>query len=107
MEVRNIRWAERGLAVAAAEQQDEQLQVLAQLADVIGRVAGELFQGGGEAGGSRASQPLRNCSISASSAASAASSLISGMGFTGFWGGWRRPLSPEAHGCLESEGCAG
>jgi crotonobetainyl-CoA:carnitine CoA-transferase CaiB-like acyl-CoA transferase len=32
----------RGLAVAAAEQEGEPLQVLAQLVDVIGGMAGEL-----------------------------------------------------------------
>jgi hypothetical protein len=45
------RAAEQGLAVAAADQEDKPLQVRAQLADVVGGVAGELFQGGGKAGG--------------------------------------------------------
>jgi hypothetical protein len=75
-------WAEELLTVAAAEQEDEAFQVLAQLGQAVGGVANELFQGCGEAGGSRASQPSRNCSISASSAASAASSLMPGMGIT-------------------------
>ena len=43
--------AEQGLAVASAEQEHEPLQVLAQLADVIGGVANEVLQGGAEAGG--------------------------------------------------------
>jgi hypothetical protein len=42
------RAAEQGLAVAAAaDQEDKPLQVRAQLADAVGGVAGELFQGGG------------------------------------------------------------
>jgi hypothetical protein len=45
------RAAEQGLAVAAADQEDKPLQVRAQLADAVGGVAGELFQGGGQAGG--------------------------------------------------------
>jgi hypothetical protein len=45
------RKAGQRLAVAATEQEDEPLQVLAQLADVIGGVAGELCQRGGQAGG--------------------------------------------------------
>jgi hypothetical protein len=49
--------AEQGLAVVAAEQEDEPVQVLAQLADVVGGVADELFQRGAEAGGV-AGQPL-------------------------------------------------
>ena len=71
--------AEQGLAVVAAEQEGEPVQVLAQLADVVGGVADELPQGGAEAPRSRASHRLRNCSSSASSAASTASSLTSGM----------------------------
>jgi hypothetical protein len=35
--------AEQGLAVVAAEQEDEPVQVLAQLADVVCGVADELF----------------------------------------------------------------
>jgi hypothetical protein len=34
---------EQGIVVTAAEQEDEALQVLAQLADAVGGVAGELF----------------------------------------------------------------
>jgi hypothetical protein len=49
--------AEQGLAVVAAEQEDEPVQVLAQLADVVCGVADELFQGGAEAAGI-AGQPL-------------------------------------------------
>ena len=41
--------AEQGLAVVAAEQEGEPVQILAQLADVVGGVADELFQGGAEA----------------------------------------------------------
>ena len=41
--------AEQGLAVVAAEQEDEPVQVLAQLAGVVGGVADELFQQGAEA----------------------------------------------------------
>jgi hypothetical protein len=58
--------AEQGLAVVAAEQEGEPVQVLAQLRGAVGGVADE----------------LRNCSISASSAASAASSLTSGTRIT-------------------------
>ena len=41
--------AEQGLAVVAAEQEGEPVQVLAQLAGVVGGVADELPQGGAEA----------------------------------------------------------
>jgi hypothetical protein len=41
--------AEQGLAVVAAEQEGEPVQVLAQLADVVGGMADELLQGGAEA----------------------------------------------------------
>src|SRR5712691_10784134 len=44
-------WAEELLAVAAAEQEDEPLQVLAQLRNPVGAVAGELFQRGAKAAG--------------------------------------------------------
>ena len=37
-------WAEEGLAVAAAEQEDEPFQVLVQLGNPVGGVAGEVFQ---------------------------------------------------------------
>ena len=37
--------AEQGLAVAAAEQEDEPLQVAAQLGQAVGGVADELCQG--------------------------------------------------------------
>ena len=46
-------WAEELLAVAAAEQEDEPVQVAAQFARAVGGVAGELFQGGGQGGGGR------------------------------------------------------
>ena len=49
--------AEQGLAVIAAEQEGKPVQVLAQLADVVGGVADELFQGGAQAAGV-AGQPL-------------------------------------------------
>jgi hypothetical protein len=49
--------AEQGLAVIAAEQEDEPVQVLPQLGDVVCGVADELFQRGAEAGGV-AGQPL-------------------------------------------------
>ena len=52
-------WAEEWFAVAAAEQEDEPLQVAKQLVKAVGRVASELCQ------------PVRNCSVSASPAASA------------------------------------
>src|SRR5262249_21344616 len=51
------REAEQGLAVAAAEQEDEPLQVAAQFVQAVGGVADELCQGGGQAGGV-AGQPL-------------------------------------------------
>ena len=40
--------AEQGLAVVAAEQEGEPVQVLAQLSGAVGRVAGEGFQRGAE-----------------------------------------------------------
>ena len=40
--------AEQGLAVVAAEQEGEPVQILAQLADVVCGVTDELFQGGAE-----------------------------------------------------------
>ena len=40
--------AEQGLAVVAAEQEDEPVQVLAQLSGAVGRVADEGFQRGAE-----------------------------------------------------------
>jgi hypothetical protein len=43
--------AEEGLAVAAAEQEDEPFQVLAQLGEAVGGVADELVEGGGQASG--------------------------------------------------------
>jgi hypothetical protein len=46
-----------GLAVVAAEQEGEPVQVLAQFADVVGGVADELLQGGAEAA-PVAGQPL-------------------------------------------------
>src|SRR5206468_2644320 len=49
--------AEQGLAVAAAEQEDEPLQVAAQLGQAAGGVADELCQGVAQAGGV-AGQPL-------------------------------------------------
>ena len=49
--------AEGLLAVAAAEQEDEPLQVAVQLLDAVGGVAGEFFQRCGEAGGV-AGEPL-------------------------------------------------
>ena len=49
--------AEQGLAVAAAEQEDEPLQVAAQLGQAVGGVADELCQGVAQAGGV-AGQPL-------------------------------------------------
>src|SRR5258707_460211 len=45
------RRAEQVLAVAAAEQEGEPVQVVAQLLDAVGRVAGKLFQGRGQAAG--------------------------------------------------------
>jgi hypothetical protein len=41
--------AEQGLAVVAAEQEGEPVQILAQLAGVVCGVTGELFQGRAEA----------------------------------------------------------
>jgi len=41
---RSLSWAEQRLAVAVAEQEDKALHVLAQLGDVIGDMADELFQ---------------------------------------------------------------
>jgi hypothetical protein len=38
-------WAEELLAAAAAEQEDEPVQVLAKLGQAVGGVAGELFAG--------------------------------------------------------------
>jgi len=49
--------AEQGLAVAAAEQEDEPLPVAAQLGQAVGGVADELCQGVAQAGGV-AAQPL-------------------------------------------------
>jgi hypothetical protein len=49
--------AEQGLAVAAAEQEDEPLQVASQLGQAVGGVADELCQGVAQAGGV-AGQPL-------------------------------------------------
>jgi hypothetical protein len=46
-----------GLAVAAAEQEDEPLQVITQLGQAVGGVADELCQGFAQAGGV-AGQPL-------------------------------------------------
>jgi hypothetical protein len=43
--------ARRGLAVAAAEQEEEALQVAAEVLEAVGGVACEFFQGGGQAGG--------------------------------------------------------
>jgi len=43
--------AEQGLAVAAAEQEDEPFQVLAQLADAVGGMTHEVVQGGAKPGG--------------------------------------------------------
>jgi hypothetical protein len=43
--------AEQGLAVAAAEQEDEPLQVITQLGQAVGGVADELCQGVAQAGG--------------------------------------------------------
>ena len=40
---------EQGLAVAAAEQEDEPFQIGLQVQDSVGGVTGELFQGGGQA----------------------------------------------------------
>jgi hypothetical protein len=60
--------AERGLAVAAAEQEDKALQVAAK---VLEAMAGWPTNSSSDAlrrPGSRASHWLRNCSISASSA---------------------------------------
>jgi hypothetical protein len=48
---------EQGLAVAAAEQEDEPLQVITQLGQAVGGVADELCQGVAQAGGV-AGQPL-------------------------------------------------
>jgi hypothetical protein len=53
------RRAEEGFAVVAAEEEGEAVQVLAQLADVVGGVADECFQRRAEAARSRASQPVR------------------------------------------------
>ena len=47
----SLSWAKERLAVAAAKQEDEPLQVLAQLREAVGGVADELFQRGTEAGG--------------------------------------------------------
>src|SRR5215467_294777 len=52
-----IGHAERGLAVAAAEQEDEPLQVITQVGRAVGGVADELCQGGAQAVGV-AGQPL-------------------------------------------------
>jgi hypothetical protein len=46
-------WTEELLAVAAAEQEGEPLQVAAQFAQAVGGVADELCQGGAEAAGIR------------------------------------------------------
>jgi hypothetical protein len=45
--------AEQGLAVAAAEQEDEPFQVITQLGQAVGGVADELCQGLAQAGGGR------------------------------------------------------
>jgi len=55
----SLSGAEERLAVAAAEEKDEPLQVLVQLGDVIGGVADEIGQGGGEAGGVAGQPRLR------------------------------------------------
>jgi hypothetical protein len=47
--------AEELLAVAAAEQEDEPLQIAAQLGDAVSRVADEFSQRGAEAAGCLAS----------------------------------------------------
>ena len=47
----SLSWAKERLAVAAAEQEDKAVQVLAQLVDVIGGMADEFFQRCGEAAG--------------------------------------------------------
>jgi hypothetical protein len=53
---RTVRsWAEELLAVAAAEQEDEALQVVGQLGQAVGGVADELGQGDSKA-------PLYPCS---------------------------------------------
>jgi hypothetical protein len=55
--MRHRSWAEEWLTVAAAEQEDESFQILAQLADAIGGMAGELFEGGAEAAGVTGQRP--------------------------------------------------
>jgi hypothetical protein len=46
-----VSWVEEGLAVTAAEQKGEPVQVGAQLREAVGGVADELFQRWAEAGG--------------------------------------------------------
>jgi hypothetical protein len=72
--------AEERFTVTAAEQEDEPVQVIAQLAGVVGEVAGEAFERCAEAGGIAGDQSAMNCGSSASSAASAALRVTSDMG---------------------------
>lgn len=96
------RKAEQRLAVAATEQEDEPFQVPAQLADVIGGVADELFQRGGQAGGVAVEPAGEELQHFGEFGGAGSAELYFGHGITGFRCWWRRPrkggLSPGGAG---------
>ena len=88
----------RGIAVASAEQEDEPLQIAAQVLDPVGGVAHELFQGSGQAA-RVVGQPLAEELQHFGQFGSVGSvEPYFRYGFTAFRGGRRRPCNGRSPG---------
>jgi len=85
------RWAKERLAVAAAEQEGEPLQVVAQLSEAVGGVADEVFQRWAEAAGVTGQPLAEELQHFGEFGGFGAVEPYFGHGFTAFRNGWRRP----------------